>query len=78
MELLPIGPDYPHDTASDKSLELDDLWTHRKDGRICKTCMHYTNYRCRRHAPTIDGYPPVYPEDWCGDHKLDKVQMGGI
>lgn len=26
--------------------------------------------RCRRHAPSMDGYPVVYPTDWCGDHKL--------
>lgn len=27
--------------------------------------------RCRRHAPTLNGYPVVLPKDWCGDHKLD-------
>ena len=26
--------------------------------------------RCRRHAPTMEGYPVVYAGDWCGDHKL--------
>jgi hypothetical protein len=26
--------------------------------------------RCRRHAPTLGGYPVVTPADWCGDHKL--------
>ena len=26
--------------------------------------------RCRRHAPTMSGYPVVFPDDWCGDHKL--------
>ena len=26
--------------------------------------------RCRRHAPTMTGYPVVYITDWCGDHKL--------
>ena len=26
--------------------------------------------RCRRHAPTMDGYPVVYAIDWCGDHKM--------
>lgn len=30
--------------------------------------------RCRRHAPTLAGYPVVYPLDWCGDHKLDETK----
>lgn len=29
--------------------------------------------RCRRHAPTMSGYPVVYEADWCGDHKLDET-----
>lgn len=28
--------------------------------------------RCRRHAPTMTGFPAVYGTDWCGDHKLDE------
>ena len=28
--------------------------------------------RCRRHAPTMSGYPVVFLSDWCGDHKLDE------
>lgn len=28
--------------------------------------------RCRRHAPTMAGYPVVFQDDWCGDHKLDE------
>lgn len=28
--------------------------------------------RCRRHAPTMNGYPVVFSTDWCGDHKLDE------
>jgi len=30
--------------------------------------------RCRRHAPTMSGYPVVYTTDWCGDHKLDEAK----
>ena len=26
--------------------------------------------RCRRHAPTMSGWPVMFPTDWCGDHKL--------
>lgn len=28
--------------------------------------------RCRRHAPTMSGYPVVFVNDWCGDHKLNE------
>lgn len=31
--------------------------------------------RCRRHAPTMNGYPAVFPNDWCGDHKLDENKI---
>jgi len=44
----------------------------------CLTCIYYVpkgdDYktgRCRRHAPTMSGYPVVYASsDWCGDHKI--------
>jgi hypothetical protein len=29
--------------------------------------------RCRRHAPTMNGYPVVTAGDWCGDHKLNEA-----
>jgi len=48
----------------------------------CKSCMWFvpkagsdgiTNVgRCRRHAPTMSGYPVVFVNDWCGDHKLNE------
>lgn len=31
--------------------------------------------RCRRHAPTMNGYPVVLEMDWCGDHKLDENKV---
>jgi len=31
--------------------------------------------RCRRHAPTMGGYPTVFFNDWCGDHKLDENKV---
>lgn len=31
--------------------------------------------RCRRHAPTMSGYPAVFESDWCGDHKLDENKI---
>lgn len=60
-----------------------DSWKHRSEGMKCKTCMWFAPKkkdgssaidigRCRRHAPTINGYPVVFVNDWCGDHKLDE------
>ena len=57
---------------------LSDPWEHRSNGMKCKTCMWFVNFRCRRHAPTMQGYPAVFENDWCGDHKLDKISMGGV
>lgn len=53
----------------------EDLWRHRAEEMRCKTCMHYCEKtpglgRCRRHAPTMQGWPVMFPDDWCGDHKL--------
>jgi hypothetical protein len=31
--------------------------------------------RCRRHAPTMNGYPVVFVNDWCGDHKMDENKV---
>jgi hypothetical protein len=31
--------------------------------------------RCRRHAPTMSGFPAVFDTDWCGDHKLDENKI---
>ncbi len=30
--------------------------------------------RCRRHAPTMSGYPVVFEHDWCGEHRLDEAK----
>lgn len=61
---------------------MADPWKHRSAGMRCKTCMFFVPKeerpgelpvvgRCRRHAPTMGGFPVVFPTDWCGDHKLD-------
>lgn len=31
--------------------------------------------RCRRHAPQLNGWPTVFNNDWCGDHKLDEDKI---
>lgn len=67
----------------------NDPWKHRGDGMRCKACMWFVpkekvspesgeGYhlgRCRRHAPTMNGYPVVFVNDWCGDHKLDEEKL---
>lgn len=64
-----------------------DPWAHRSDGMRCGTCIWYVKKvlrpglgessigRCRRHAPTMNGYPVVYMTDWCGDHRLDENKV---
>ena len=70
---------------------MNDVWTAKTNTMRCGTCMYFVVKlresdratkrlhqqlgRCRRHAPTMRGYPVVYPEDWCGDHKLDSDKM---
>ncbi len=62
--------------------KADDPWIHRSAGMKCQTCMWFvakegkiTLGRCRRHCPTMNGYPVVFPSDWCGDHKLDETKV---
>ena len=65
-----------------------DPWKHRTAGMRCQTCMWYVPKagapvstekgsfgRCRRHAPTMGGYPVVFGMDWCGDHRLDENKL---
>ena len=63
-----------------------DPWKHRSAGMRCSTCMWFASKvsalseegdisklgRCRRRAPTMNGYPAVFLDDWCGDHKLNE------
>jgi hypothetical protein len=63
-----------------------DNWRHRCDGMRCMTCMWFVEKavktevqhtrvgRCRRHAPTMSGWPVMFASDWCGDHKLDETK----
>ena len=64
---------------------LADPWKHRSEGMRCSTCMWYVKKtaegvnkevgRCRRHSPSMNGYPVVYSDDWCGDHKVDETKV---
>lgn len=68
----------------------EDNWKNRSTGMVCNTCVYfvpkarenieentvYTIFgRCRRHAPTMNGFVPVFGSDWCGDHKLDETKI---
>lgn len=59
-------------------MNSEDNWKHRSAGMLCKSCMYYAPKdpdvvgRCRRHAPTMQGWPVMFPTDWCGDHKLNE------
>lgn len=60
----------------------NDPWAHRSEGMRCTTCMWFVSKgdaaklgRCRRRAPSMNGYPVVFPDDWCGDHKLDETKI---
>jgi hypothetical protein len=72
------NPEFFDDTTKDP-------WKHRSAEMKCRTCMYYVEKvsksnvviigRCRRSAPTMKGYPVVYPTDWCGEHKLDETKL---
>jgi len=68
----------------------NDPWKHRSKGMRCETCMwfaekvrdieagdprDFTFGRCRRHSPSMNGYPAVFGHDWCGDHKLNENKI---
>lgn len=72
----------------DVKITHEDNWKHRSVNMKCNTCMFYvpkfipagsdhspTVGRCRRHSPTMNGFPVVYVNDWCGDHKLDEEKI---
>lgn len=67
----------------------NDPWMHRSAGMRCRTCMWFVEKthdwaadlagtkigRCRRHAPTMNGYPVCFEDDWCGDRRLDENKV---
>lgn len=65
--------------------EKQDNWVHRSVHMRCGTCMYFVDKevtagrkrvgRCRRHAPTLNGFPVMFASDWCGDHKLDENKL---
>lgn len=57
-----------------------DNWDDRSTFE-CKTCMFFVPKnessvgRCRRKAPTNDGWPVIFDTDWCGEHRLVEEQL---
>ena len=57
---------------------VTDNWAKRSKRMKCERCMAFVRKgqtsigRCRRHAPTTDGWPVVYDTDWCLDFRLDE------
>lgn len=72
----------------DSGLEPEELntldpWEHRSEHMRCKTCVWSVLKkpskkvgRCRRHAPMMNGFPVIFTNDWCGDHRLDETKVG--
>ncbi|MCK5015927.1 MAG: hypothetical protein KAS32_02555 [Candidatus Peribacteraceae bacterium] len=67
---------------------MSDSWIHRSKHMLCGACMFFVEKkcktkqklqdsigRCRKHSPTLDGWPAVFPGDWCGDHKIDEEKL---
>ena len=82
------GDFFPDFNVRQGAAPSNDPWAHRSEGMKCKTCMWFVRKersawpaymnvlgRCRRHAPTIGGWPTVFETDWCGDHKLDEGKI---
>lgn len=62
---------------------IRDHWKHREEHLLCRSCMWFVRKemrsgkttslgRCRKRAPTLQGFPAVFEQDWCGDHKIDE------
>jgi hypothetical protein len=62
-----------------------DNWKHRSQNMRCRTCIWFVPKeneagiidlgRCRKNAPTMDGFPVVFVNDWCGKHRLDENKV---
>ena len=66
----------------------NDPWANRTSGLRCASCIWFVPKatdapfdargevgRCRRHAPTMSGFPVVFATDWCGDHRIDESKI---
>jgi len=61
-----------------KERNFEDIERIKNARNMCGNIDNFTGKavgRCRRHAPTMNGYPVVFEDDWCGDHKLDETKV---
>jgi len=61
-------------------MSTNDNWEHQSTNMKCTTCMWWVQKadfpgRCRKHAPTLNGWPATFETDWCGDHKLNETKL---
>jgi hypothetical protein len=66
--------------GSNIPLDGKDNWRGRSKGMKCSSCIYFVSKtvnigRCRRNAPTMSGWPVLFPGDWCGNHKLDETKI---
>lgn len=76
--------------ASMERAREKDPWKGRSEGMRCRSCVFYVPKargdgrittseheigRCRRNAPTMRGFPAVFPQDWCGEHRIDENRI---
>lgn len=70
----------------EEAKQVIDPWANRYKGMRCDICIWYAPKeleslgnskigRCRRHAPTMNGFPVVYMNDWCGDHRINENKV---
>lgn len=61
---------------------MTDNWIHKSESMLCKTCMFFVQRgiigRCRERSPTLKGWPVMFPDDWCGAHKLDEQKLAAL
>ena len=67
----------PNETVLPMAEPAEDNWRHRAQKMRCRSCMWFVEKRgplgrCRKKAPTLEGWPAVFESDWCGSHKLDE------
>jgi hypothetical protein len=87
MDCSPDPGSTPGASTTKEIYMSEDNWKGRSEGMRCHTCMFFVKKkdapndirgdfgRCRRHAPTLNGWPAVFGCDWCGDHKLDENKI---
>ena len=83
---LKLAKQGENEVAEESKIQADN-WAHRSKGMTCVTCMWFVFKlpvhtkstarvgRCRKHAPTMTGWPVMFETDWCGDHKLDEERL---